>query len=342
MIVLLGATTFVGQGFARALRRRKDSFIPLSQNALDYSRFEVLFDYVRKVRPELLINAEEKNNGVVESWSNGGTQTRQKEGGAGPSGAEATRLQMLQTNTVLPQTIAKVCAMTGTPWGHVSSGSIFTGAKIADNGEPYFEPDLEGAAVRQLFGAHPERFYGFSELDEPNFSFRNPPCTFYSGTKALAEEALREEPQSYVWRLRLPFNEQPDPQNLLSQLQARETHCDAVNSLSHVEECVGACLQLWDRRAEFGVYNVVNPGAMTTHEIVQMIQTILKPPGRFQLLRYDGEGNEARESAPRSNCVLDSSKLARAGIKLRPVREALRKALEKWEGAAQPARQTFA
>jgi dTDP-4-dehydrorhamnose reductase len=57
MILLLGATSYVGQTFARALRRRKDSFIPLSRNAFDYTRFEFLFDYIRKVRPELVINA---------------------------------------------------------------------------------------------------------------------------------------------------------------------------------------------------------------------------------------------------------------------------------------------
>jgi len=57
MILLLGATGYIGQAFARALRRRKDSFIPLSRNAFDYTRFEFLFDYVRKIGPDLVINA---------------------------------------------------------------------------------------------------------------------------------------------------------------------------------------------------------------------------------------------------------------------------------------------
>src|ERR1700730_6509134 len=129
MILLLGATSYVGQGFARALRRRKDSFIPLSRNAFDYTRFEFLFDYVRKVNPDLVINAAdcaEKPNG---------------------DSGEADRTEMLQINTLLPQTIARVCSVTNTPFGHVSSGSIYSGAKIAENGGVRIEDELGGAAA---------------------------------------------------------------------------------------------------------------------------------------------------------------------------------------------------
>ena len=107
MILLLGAASYVGQAFARALRGRKDLFIPLSQETFDYTRFEFLFDYVRKLKPELVINAaEHSGNGNGDS-------------------SDEDRLAMLQANTLLPQTIARVCAMTNTQVGHVSSGSIY-------------------------------------------------------------------------------------------------------------------------------------------------------------------------------------------------------------------------
>ena len=57
MILLLGATGYLGQGFARELRRRGSRFVPLSRSALDYTRFELLFDYVRKMKPDFVINA---------------------------------------------------------------------------------------------------------------------------------------------------------------------------------------------------------------------------------------------------------------------------------------------
>src|SRR6267378_1567245 len=80
MILLLGATGYVGQAFARALRSRKDSFIPLSQSAFDYTRFEFLFDYIRKVGPELVINADEQgNNGAMERWRDGAVGAKSEE-----------------------------------------------------------------------------------------------------------------------------------------------------------------------------------------------------------------------------------------------------------------------
>jgi len=43
---------------------------------------------------------------------------------------------------------------------------------------------------------------------------------FYSGTKALAEEAIRGVGQSYIWRPRMPFNERDETRNLLSETPA--------------------------------------------------------------------------------------------------------------------------
>lgn len=359
MILLLGATTYVGQGFARALRRRRDSFIPLSQNALDYTRFEFLFDYVRKIKPEFLINAEEKE-GKAENGKQKAERAervdrimgeeekaehrtlniehRTSNGSVGISNSDIERMEMFQANTLLPQTIARVCELTRTPWAHVSSGSIYAGAKILENGGIRIERDLCRPEARRFLEAHPERVRGFTELDEPNYSFKDS-CNFYSGTKALAEEAVRSHDQSYIWRFHLPFNELDEPHNFLSQLQDAYRLHDVLNSLSHLDECVGACLDLWERRGPFGAYNVVNPGAASTHEVLKMVQRILKPARPLQLLVYDDDGpnghdgNNGNGALP--ECLLDSSKLLRMGIKLANVQEALERALRGWEGAGE-------
>lgn len=312
MILLLGATSYIGQAFARALRRRKDSFIPLSRNAFDYTRFEFLFDYVRKIRPDLIINAAE----CAEK------QNREL--------SDADRMEMLRMNTLLPQTIARVCSLTNTPLGHVSSGNIYSGAKVFDSGAFRIEDDLGLPLAHAMFDSHPEKFNGFSELDDPNFSFKSTACNFYSGTKALAEEALRNF-AVFIWRLRLPFNEQDDPHNFLSQLQDGLKFYDAINSLSQLDECVGACLELWERRAPVGIYNIVNPGPLRTRDIVQMIHRFLKPTRSFELLVYDAETTANIERSLRSDCILEVSKLLGLGIRLRTAKQALEKALQKWE-----------
>jgi len=318
MILLLGASGYVGQAFSAQLRRRRWSFIPLTRRAIDYTSFDILFDYVRKMRPEFIINAA----------------------GYAPNPnvdvCESEREEALCANALLPQTVARACLMTNTTWGHVSSGSIYTGAKVADRGRMRIERDLNQPEMRELFAEHPEQIYGFTEWDEPNFSFRHAPCNFYSGTKALAEEAIRGVGQSYIWRPRMMFNEFDEPRNLLSKLQHYDRVYDNVNSISHLDEFVRACLELWERQAPFGIYNVVNPGAIATQRIMEMIQKILKPVRHFEFWENDGEFYRCQAKVPRSNCILDASKLLSHGVKMRPVEVALADALERWQTASMP------
>lgn len=316
MILLLGATGYIGQAFAGELRRRGCLFIPLTRKALDYTNFDILFEYVRKVKPELVINAA------------GYT------GRPNVDGCESARGDTIRGNTLFPQMVARVCFLTNIPWGHISSGCIYSGAKIVENGSPRVERNLGKARVRQMFAEHPERFHGFTESDEPNFSFRAPPCSFYSGTKALAEEMVKSVGEGYLWRLRIPFDEFDHPRNLLTKLQHYPRVYDNVNSLSHRGDFVRACLDLWERRAPFGIYNVTNPGAISTRQVVALIEKILKPNRTFQYWKNDRHFYSSAAKALRSNCILDVSKLLATGVRLRPVADALRLSLEKWQPVA--------
>ena len=97
MILLLGASGYVGHAFSSELRRQRWSFIPLTRKAIDYTSFDILFDYVREMRPEFIINAA----------------------GYGPNpnvdACELAREEVLCANALLPQTIARVCLLTNTP-----------------------------------------------------------------------------------------------------------------------------------------------------------------------------------------------------------------------------------
>lgn len=319
MILLLGASGYVGQAFARELRWRRWSFIPLTRRAIDYTDFDSLFYYIRNMRPEFVVNAA----------------------GYAPNpnvdACELVREEVLCANALLPQTIARACLMTNTPWGHVSSGSIYTGAKVAAQwGRMRVERDLNRPELRRLFAGHPEEIHGFTEWDEPNFSFRHAPCNFYSGSKALAEEAIRGVGASYIWRPRMLFNELDEDRNLLSKLQFYPKIYDGVNSISHLDDFVRACLDLWERRAPFGIYNVVNPGATTTRRIAEMIQHIARPHRIFEFWKDDEEFYRCAARVPRSNCVLDTSKLLATGVKMRPLEEALTDALQRWQPAGVP------
>jgi len=95
--------------------------------------------------------------------------------------------------------------------------------------------------------------------------------------------------QSYIWRLRIPFDEFDNPRNYLSKIQRYARVYENVNSISHRGEFVRGCLALWERRAPFGIYNVTNPGFVTTREVVELIEKILKPNRKFEFWKDDAE-----------------------------------------------------
>ena len=313
MILLLGATGYVGEAFAKELARRKKEFVPLSRQQVDYTRFDVLLEFLRANTPSFVINAA---------------------GFTGKPNVDACELDKAGTllgNTLLPQTIAHACMAAGIPWGHVSSGCIFSGAKISENGKVRVEKSLSPPELHALAEKKSPSILGFTETDTPNFSFRDQPCSFYSGTKALGEEAIAGVGQSYIWRLRIPFDEFDNKRNYLSKVQRYAKAYENVNSVSHRADYVSACLDLWERRAPFGIYNVTNPGYVTTRHVVGLIGKYLKPARKFEFWQNDEEFYKVAAKTPRSNCVMDASKLLAAGVKIRGVEEALEHSLKNWK-----------
>jgi dTDP-4-dehydrorhamnose reductase len=220
---------------------------------------------------------------------------------------ELHKSECVMGNAVLPGTIAQACADAGVAWGHVSSGCIYTG-KNADGS-------------------------GFTETDTPNFTFRTNNCSFYSGTKALGEEVLAGAPNVYVWRLRIPFNQVDGPRNYLSKLMRYASLLDAENSISQLDEFVAATFACWEKRVPFGTYNVTNPGHVTTREVVGLIKQTGVSDKNFQFFSDEAEFMRTAAKTPRSNCVMDSRKLAATGIKLTEVHEAVEQALRTWRTA---------
>ncbi len=221
---------------------------------------------------------------------------------------EIYKTECLTGNAVLPGIVARASESLSVPWAHVSSGCIYTGTGPQGN--------------------------GFSEDDSPNFTFRHNNCSFYSGCKALAEETLRDFPCGYIWRLRIPFDSVDSPKNYVSKMLRYERLLDARNSLTCVDEFVEACLQCWIRSLPFGIYNLTNGGSITTREVVAMMREHGLTKKAFEFYRDEDEFMRQAAIAPRSNCVLNNEKALRAGLKLSPVREALRRCINQWKWSA--------
>lgn len=316
MILLLGASGYFGQAFAEELTRRELRYRPISRKEVDYSRFDQLVGLLRGSNASFVINAA------------GFT------GRPNVDACETARAETLQANTLLPLTIGQACWSLGIPWGHLSSGCIYNGAYITQRGTTRMEKNLSLPDWRALAETAPECLRGFTETDEPNFTFRHEPCSFYSGTKALAEEVIAPLGNCYLWRARLPFDQYDHPRNYISKLLTYPKLYDNVNSFSHRMDAVRACLDLWQCNARFGIYNVTNPGFLTTRQVVSLIRKGLRPERAFEFWSNDEEFYQHAAKAPRSNCILDVSKLVGAGVTMRPVREAFADALANWKAGS--------
>ena len=289
MIYLLGGSGYVGQAYQKLLNQKGISFKNLVRNEVDYTNVDTLITAIKADKPDFLIN------------SAGYT------GKPNVDACEADKANCLFGNAILPGRIAKACETTNTPWGHVSSGCIFTGAR---------EDGTE-----------------FTEEDAPNFTFRQNNCSFYSGTKALGEEILVDANNCYIWRLRIPFDHNESPRNYLTKLMRYQKLLQAENSISQLHEFVAATYACWEKHIPFGTYNVTNPGYISTSEVVDLILDSGICKKDYQFFDDEAEFMGKAAIAPRSNCIMSSKKLAEAGIEMSPVKEAIQNALKNWQTA---------
>ena len=286
MFMILGGNGYVGSAFQKHLQQMQLPFEVISRAVVDYSDETSLLRLLEQRRPEFLINAA------------GYT------GSPNVDACEVHRTECLQGNAVLPGVIRSACEKAGVPWGHVSSGCIYTGAK----------PDGSG----------------FTEIDAPNFSFRQNNCSFYSGCKALGEELLSGAANCYIWRLRIPFNEVDGSRNYISKMMRYDCLLKATNSLSQLDEFAAASVACWTRSVPYGIYNLTNPGSVTTEDVVALIKRrgLVRKDFRF----FDSEDQFMKLAAktPRSNCVLDTTKAEQLKLPMRPIAEALETAIGNW------------
>ena len=302
MVIILGSTGYVGQAYERLLASKNIPFRGLSRKDVDYTDRATLTRFLKETKPAFLIN--------VAGYT----------GKPNVDACEKDKANCLAGNAVLPGAVRAACTEAGIPWGHVSSGCIFTGAR----------PDGRG----------------FLESDAPNFSFRQNHCSFYSGTKALGEEILgygeapgRDmaaweykdgEADAYIWRLRIPFDGVDSPRNYLTKLMRYDSLLEATNSLSQLDDFVRATFECYEKRVPFGIYNVTNPGKVTTREVVDLILKSGVSRKNFKFFKNEDEFMTIAAKTPRSNCILDTSKLQATGIRMPEVHEAVERALAGW------------
>jgi dTDP-4-dehydrorhamnose reductase len=219
--------------------------------------------------------------------------------------AEEEKDKCILGNIIIPMKLVEYCKKKDILYGHVSSGCIYTGKREDGN--------------------------AFEETDEPNFDFKHNNCSFYSGTKSMAEDIVKQYKKSWIWRLRIPFDEEDNPRNYLSKLLNYSKLIDYENSVSHRKEFVTSCLLMVQENAPFGVYNVVNTGTVTTQKVTEWINEYLYPNKKFDFFESENVFYNTVAKVPRSNCVLSNKKLLRLRIPMRSAENAIIDSLKNWK-----------
>lgn len=285
MYIILGKTGYIGQAFVSELKRKGLHYLALSRSDIDYTNFKEFANFYH-------INynnhsAPTKNSIIINCAGYIGKPN--------VDACESNKGDTIMGNVVFPTNLANHCVTNSSTLVQISSGCIYNG-----------------------YEKH------FSEEDDSNFDFQN--GSFYSGTKALCEKMiLKHNPRSYIFRLRIPFDEHKSPRNYLTKLLSYEKLLNAENSLSHRGDFAKYVIDLLEQKVPYGIYNITNKGSVTTKDVIELIKKhgLSKKDFKF----FDDLESFSKETvAPRSNCVLDTSKIEQY-IKIRTAKEALENAI---------------
>jgi dTDP-4-dehydrorhamnose reductase len=179
-----------------------------------------------------------------------------------------------ELNVKLPLMISKVCKIFDINYIHISSGCIFSG----------YEKE-------------------YTEADRPNFGLFDE-SSFYSKTKH-AFETLND--YGCTIRVRMPFCNQLHDRSYLTKILKYNNLIDYKNSKTYLPDLCSFIKHIIEtdyRVNNIGVLNFVNPGALQTRDIVDLMHEADIKNNKWTFVDID----KLDIKAPRSNCTLSMFK----------------------------------
>jgi UDP-glucose 4,6-dehydratase len=288
MYIVLGKNGYIAEAIVKELKSRDLSHIALSRADIDYTNMQIFDRWL-------------SNNVHKKTLKYHNVSIINCAGYIGKPNVDACELNKADTvegNVIFPALLSELCIRRGYLLSHISSGCIYGG----------YQKD-------------------FTERDAPNFDFQN--GSFYSGTKSLAEKIITQNnPNSYIFRLRIPFDEFSSPRNYITKMLNYDKLLNAKNSFSHRADFARYAIDLLEQSVPFGIYNITNKGSLETQDVINLMKkyNIIKKEVKFftNLNQFMSE-----ITAPRSNCVLDTKKIEKY-LKIRSIQESMEEAISKY------------
>jgi dTDP-4-dehydrorhamnose reductase len=280
--LILGGAGYVGKAFLKTFNAKNMPYKSLSRSEVNYYDKIKLREYINSK----FLHLEKSVDSKITIINCAGFV-----GKPNVDACENNKEECFEANSILPFLLSSLCKEEGYNFCHISSGCIYNGYKKT-----------------------------FCEEDQPNFNFNN--GSFYSGSKAFGEKlVLKLNPDSYIFRLRIPFNGENCKRNYLTKLLSYDRLINMQNSLSHLGDFVEHCIELIAKQAPKGIYNITNKGSIDAQSITCMMKKHLKIKKEFKFFsNLDYFMQEI--TAPRSNCILDTSKVEQY-VNIRNVEEAV-------------------
>ncbi|EPS68271.1 hypothetical protein M569_06499, partial [Genlisea aurea] len=207
---------------------------------------------------------------------------------------ESHKAETIRANVVGTLTLADVCRERGLLLVNYATGCIFE----------YDEEHPLGSGI------------GFKEEDTPNFV-----GSFYSKTKAMVEELLKNYDNVCTLRVRMPISSDlTNPRNFITKITRYEKVVNIPNSMTVLDELLPISIEMGKRNLT-GIWNFTNPGVVSHNEILEMYRDYVDPS--FSWKNFSLEEQAKVIVAPRSNNELDATKLKDHFPRMLTIKESL-------------------
>jgi dTDP-glucose 4,6-dehydratase len=162
----------------------------------------------------------------------------------------------------------------------------------------------------------------FNESSLPNFFGSS-----YSIVKGFTDRLMHQFEENVLnVRIRMPITDSHNPRNFITKITQYEKICSIHNSMTVLPDLLPVMVDL-SKRKQTGTINLTNPGTISHNEILEMYKEIVDPKFTWKNFTID-EQNKILASK-RSNNALDTSKLEKLYPNVLPIKESVRKCLER-------------
>lgn len=208
---------------------------------------------------------------------------------------ETHKIETIRANVIGCLNLADVCYQRGIHMTNFATGCIF-----------HYDDDKFqiGSGV------------GFKEEDTPNFT-----GSYYSHTKAMVENMVKEYPNVLILRVRMPIvADMTYPRNFITKILTYRKVVNIPNSMTVLPELLPMAVEM-AKRGLTGIMNYTNPGAISHNEILQMYKDYIDPEYTWENFNLEEQAKVI--VAPRSNNLLDTTRLESEFPEILPIHQSL-------------------